>query len=74
MSIETDNKINEDRYYKPTEIVKNGWIQFNGNWTYNFILKLINKNRLKAKNFGMGKTPHYRVKGSDLIQYKNDWE
>ena len=59
-----------DEYYRPMQIAKYHWmIWYEGKNAYYYILKLIQKNKLEAKNFGLGKTPYFRVKGSDLINF-----
>lgn len=67
-------EINPDAFYKPSEIVKNKLIVCDFKYPYLYVLKLIKKGRLNAKNFGLGKTPHYKVRGSDLLEYKKNWE
>lgn len=59
------DEINVNKRYKPREIAKNGWLDY----CYHSILKLIHKNELKAKDFGLGETPYYRVKGSEILRY-----
>lgn len=71
--MKTTEGIKPDIYYSPREISKKkciansrGGIE-SGN--YDYILRLIRFGALPAKNFGLGKTPYYRVKGIDLINY-----
>jgi len=71
---EIEKEIGFDVLYKPSEIVKNGWIYNKKKYTYDFVLKLIRLKRLKAKNVGFGKKNHYRVKGLDVIKYIREYQ
>ena len=63
-------EVNIDLLYKPLDIVNSEWIyNGNGKYTKNFILRLIRLKRLKAKDAGIGKVPHYRVRGIDILEY-----
>ena len=65
-------EINVEEWYRPRTIAEKQWINCaSGNPSSNYyhILKLIGKNRLKARDFGLGKTKYFRVKGSDLLRY-----
>ena len=63
-------EIDPNEYYSPMQIAKNHWVVwFNGENAYYYILKLIQNKKLKAKNIGLGKTPYFRIKGSDLISF-----
>jgi len=63
-------EIMPEAYYRPREIAENNWmIGYRGKNAYYYILKLIKLGRLRAKDFGLGKTPYYRVLGSDLLRY-----
>jgi len=63
-------EINPERWYRPREIAQNNWIcNSKGKGDYYLVLKLIRKNRLRARDFGLGKTPYYLVCGSEIIRY-----
>jgi len=63
-------EIDPERWYRPMEIAKAGWIRNAGNkGDYYYVLKLIKRGRLRARDFGLGKTPYYRVLGSEIIRY-----
>ena len=65
-------KIITNNWYRPSEIAQNGWIKNSkGKGDYMLVLKLIRKGRLKARNFGLGLTPYYRILGSEIIRYLN---
>jgi len=64
------SEVDVNRFYKPRTISENGWmIIFDGKVAYDFILKLIRNNKLRATDKGLGKVPHYLVRGMDLIRY-----
>jgi hypothetical protein len=63
-------KIEKDRWYRPSEIAKLGFIKNSkGEGDYALILKFIKRGKLMARNFGLGKTPYFRVKGDEIIRY-----
>lgn len=63
-------EIDPTQWYRPSQISDNMWmVGFQGKRSYFYILQLIKLNRLKAKNFGKGKTSYFRILGSDLIRY-----
>lgn len=67
-------KIKPDKWYAPMTIAKNGWVKYytgNEMSSYYHILALIKKKKIKYRNFGLGKTPYYRILGSRLIEYLN---
>lgn len=62
--------IQTDKFYRPQEIVKNGWIKnLQGKSTYDYVLKLCRLGAIKAKNRGLGKVPHYVIRGNAIIEY-----
>lgn len=68
-------EIIEDKLYKPTDIVREGFILDTlGKPSYHYILKLIKKGVLKARNKGTGKVPHFMVLGSEIKKYKKEVE
>lgn len=67
---ERKREIEPEKKYKPREIARNNWIvNSKGKGDYYLVLKLINKNVLRARDVGNGKTPYYRVLGSEIIRY-----
>ena len=64
-------ELNPEVYYKPSEIADNNWISCDGKGkaSYYYILKLIKNNKIKARNFGLGKTPYYRIRGSEILKF-----
>jgi hypothetical protein len=66
-------QIDPNREYRPMEIVNLGFIKntkgSGGYGAYNFVLNLIRAGKIKARNVGMGKVPHFMVKGEDIIKY-----
>jgi hypothetical protein len=66
-------EIDLEKYYSPRKIAENFWITNGrgeeGKSNYDQVLRLIRFGKLPAKNFGLGKTPYYRVKGIDLLNY-----
>ena len=70
---EIRKEINPEIYYSPHQIAKANWI-VNGacqkeKARYEYILKMIRLGKLSAKNFGLGKVPHYRIKGIDILSW-----
>lgn len=64
------SEVDLDRFYRPREIANNRWmIEYQGNDSYYYILKLIKVGRLKARNFGLGKTNFWKVTGREIIKY-----
>jgi len=64
------SEIDVNKFYRPREIAEANWmIIYQGNTCYDFILKLIRNNKLRAKDKGLGRIPHYIIKGADLIRY-----
>ena len=67
---EIKNEINPEELYRPMQIAKNQWMfGFQGKNAYYYILKLIQKKKLRAKNLGLGKVPYFRVPGSELLRF-----
>lgn len=65
-------EINPEEFYRPRQIAQNHWILwYQGGNAYLYILRLISKKRIKAKNFGFGKTPYFRILGSELLRFIN---
>lgn len=65
-------EINPEEFYRPAQISKNQWLPgYQGKNAYAHILKLIQKRRIKAKNFGLGKTPYFRILGAELLKFIN---
>jgi len=66
-------QIEKERWYKPREIAKNGWIRPPFGKTefsaYLYVLKLIKTRKLKAKNVGLGQTPYFVVKGDEIVKF-----
>ena len=63
-------EIDLKEWYRPSQISNYRWmLGYQGKNAYFYILELIKLGKLKAKNFGKGKTPYYRILGSDLIEY-----
>lgn len=70
----TYDKIEPNEWYKPREIIKNGWIKSTGTSEgshYNFILREIKAGNLKADNYARGPKDfaYYRVLGEWIIEY-----
>ena len=68
-------KIIEDRLYKPSEIVSNGFIlDTKNNSNYDYVLNIIKTGILEAVNKGTGKTKYYMVSGAEIKRYKREVE
>lgn len=68
-------ELKDELFYKPSEIVSNGWItdtQRNPNYWY--VLKLIKKGILSAINKGTGAIAYYMVSGKEIRRYKKEVE
>jgi len=66
-------QINPERYYRPREIATLELITNSKNKRdYFFVLRLIHKGRIRAKDRGLGETPYYIVRGSEIIRYLNE--
>jgi len=70
-----NNKINPNEEYRPREIADNGWIKpprgEDKDSAYHFILRIINRGQLQAKNRAEGmKVPHYVVIGNEILRYQ----
>lgn len=64
--------IDPNREYAPSEIFKNGFIlNTKGKADYLYVIRLINRGRLRARNVCLGKhKKYYKVLGSDIIAWK----
>jgi hypothetical protein len=63
-------KINPQEWYRPKQVAQNGWIKNSKNkGDYYLVLKLIARNKLRARDCGLGKTPYFQIKGSDIMRY-----
>ena len=64
-------ELNPEVYYKPSEIAKKKWITSNGTGkaSYYYILKLIRNGKINARNFGLGETNYYRIRGSEILKF-----
>ena len=69
-------EIEENKLYSPREISDAGLIKNSkGNNDYYFVLKLIGRGVLKAKDYTFGKkNPYYKVLGKDILEYKREYE
>ncbi len=65
--------IESDKIYSPREIARLGLIKNNrGNpHDYNFVLRLIHKELLKAQNMNPDGASYFRVKGQDILDFLN---
>jgi hypothetical protein len=67
--------IDANKFYKPMEIVREGFITNTtgngGRSAYNFILKLIRAKKLLANDVGVGKVSHFLVRGQDVLNFLN---
>lgn len=70
------NEIDPNKWYKPTIIAQNGWIQkpsinvVSSNYAY--VLQLIRNGSLSSKNYGNGKTPYFAVLGLEIIRFNKE--
>lgn len=65
-------EIDSDTLYRPSQVAKKGWIlNAVGKADYKYIIKLISGGKLSAVNISTGKNPHWRIKGSTIIAYRN---
>lgn len=64
-------ELNPEVYYKPSEIARKRWITSKGKGkaSYYYILKLIKNGKIKARNFGLGETNYYRIRGMDILKF-----
>lgn len=69
-------QIDPNKMYSPKEISQNGLILNTvGKPDHHFVLKLINRGVIGAKDYTFGKSrPQYKVIGSDIIKYKKMYE
>ena len=68
-------EILDDELYKPMQIANNGFIlNTKGKRSYHYILSLINKGVLNARDKGTGKTVYNMVRGSEIKRYKREVE
>lgn len=67
-------EVKPNLWYYPQTIAKKSWIvNSKGKGDYFYILKLIKKDCLRAKNFGLGKVPYYRIKGSEILRFVKEF-
>jgi hypothetical protein len=72
-------EIDPDGWYKPRTIAENGWIvapnRKGKSWigSYAYILKLIKAGKIKAKNWGLGQTPYYRINGREILKFLEEY-
>jgi hypothetical protein len=66
--------IDPERYYKPSEIVKYGFMLSRwGNSSYLYVLRQINKGKIQAINKCQGKFGKaFEVKGSEIIKWQQE--
>ena len=60
--------------YTPSEIVRYGWIGKEENKEvsdYRYVLRLIHRGKLPARNICLTGQKYFRVKGEDILRYKN---
>lgn len=64
-------EIDPEAEYTPRQISENGWIKNSkGNPDYYFVLTLINRKLLKARDLNPeGQQPTFQVKGSAILEY-----
>ena len=68
-------EIQPNKYYKPMQIAEAGWIVTPGTKkllsVYNYVLKLIKRGKLPARNYAEGEKgqQYYKVLGSDISKY-----
>lgn len=66
-------KIQKSRWYKPSEIAKEGLILTTiGTQSIQIINRLIRNGRLSVKNYSQGDKPCYLVKGSEIIRFRKE--
>lgn len=63
------------RWYRPSEIARLGLIQNSKGEAgstrshYYYVIRLINAGKIKAKNYGHGKTPYYLISETEIQRY-----
>lgn len=66
--------IDPKRLYRPKEIAKNLFIpNSRGKSDYHFVLRLIRRGKLPARNYGTDSYPLFQVKGEDVIRYNEGY-
>lgn len=72
--------IEPQKFYRPSEIVENGWILNSrnkvGESSINYVRKLIRKGSLRASNYAGGEKGmnYWKVLGSEVVRYKREVE
>lgn len=72
-------EIKDDQFYRPSEIVKNGWIlnsrgKINSS-SYNYVVKLVNKGMLTGVDYATNnKKPFWKVQGREIKRYLREVE
>jgi hypothetical protein len=77
-----EQTIDHNRFYRPLEIAKNGFItnsrgaQGDMSSHYIYILKEIKAGKLKAVNYARGEKNRsfYKILGSEIVRYKKEVE
>lgn len=65
-------KIDPEAEYTPKQIYNFGWIKnTKGNADYYFVLRLVNRGLLKARDLNPGGRSVFQIKGQVLIDYLN---
>lgn len=66
-----DVQIDPETEYSPKQIAENEWIKnTHGKGDYYFVLKLIKRKLLKARDINPGgEVPAFRVKGEAILEY-----
>lgn len=69
-------QIDPNKMYSPREVTDQGLIvNSTGKPDYHFVLKLINRGVIGAKDYTFGKSrPQFKIIGSDIIKYKEIYE
>jgi hypothetical protein len=58
--------------YNPSQIASYGWITNNNDKPdYRYVLKLINKGVLRARNVCLTGKKYFKVRGEDILKYQN---
>ncbi len=72
---QTKKEVIKSRYYKLTDIARAGWIYNDAETVkgvYEFIFKLVKRNKIKSKNVSLGKKPFYKIRGVDILNYSKN--
>lgn len=76
--MESTTTIEENKWYKPMDIAKAGWITTPGTnevlSAYHYILRLIRNGKLKAVNYAEGEKgkKYFKVLGRDILEFINN--